>query len=229
VDPSTGLNSIIGQLVKFVRTDHLTPLLNAYALREDSTFESFRPYALILLDINNFKRFNQQSHEVGDFVIREVALAIDVIAQSHAIQAYRHGGDEFILLPKSESDLSDVLKGLQSAFHPFHLKELGHRSDLEVTVSVGVATVESTDVTLELARSKAEAALSAAKALGKGGFSTHIHGPQTTAMASVSYRQTCRNCGNKIVIEMLASSPTSLPSLPKCPVCADGLREMGIG
>ena len=56
------------------------------------------PYALILIDLDDFKRVNdEQGHPAGDAVLRSVAVAAASVARKGDCVA-RIGGDEFALL-----------------------------------------------------------------------------------------------------------------------------------
>src|SRR4029453_1008051 len=59
---------------------------------------SDEPYALILIDLDDFKQINdEQGHPAGDAVLQSVALAAANIARQGDCVA-RIGGDEFALL-----------------------------------------------------------------------------------------------------------------------------------
>jgi diguanylate cyclase (GGDEF)-like protein len=79
------------------------------------------PYALILIDLDDFKRVNdEQGHPAGDAVLCSVALAASTIARKGDCVA-RLGGDEFaILAPGSgASGVLRLLRDLRDAIdHP---------------------------------------------------------------------------------------------------------------
>jgi diguanylate cyclase (GGDEF)-like protein len=79
------------------------------------------PYALILIDLDDFKRVNdEQGHPAGDAVLCSVALAASTIARKGDCVA-RIGGDEFaILAPGSgASGVLRLLRDLRDAIeHP---------------------------------------------------------------------------------------------------------------
>jgi len=64
-----------------------------------------RPIAAIMLDIDDFKRFNDSfGHEAGDLVLRELAGALRRFARKSDV-ACRYGGEEFlVLLPECPFD-----------------------------------------------------------------------------------------------------------------------------
>jgi len=103
--------------------DSLTGVSNRRAFdaaleRAASTRE---PYALILIDLDDFKRVNdEQGHPVGDEVLRSVAAAAAGIARKGDCVA-RIGGDEFALLAPGAgaSGVLRILRDLRDAIeHP---------------------------------------------------------------------------------------------------------------
>jgi diguanylate cyclase (GGDEF)-like protein len=81
--------------------DALTGLLNRRAIERD--FETYRAEgyrALAVLDLDHFKAINDvHGHEVGDAVLKAVAAALQPDPQ---LQAFRLGGEEFLLLVRGE-------------------------------------------------------------------------------------------------------------------------------
>ncbi len=131
---------------KRASTDGLTGLANRRAFDEhlkrllDATDRFGQPLALILGDIDHFKRINDTwGHEAGDDVLRHVASrlaegvrTVDVIA--------RYGGEEIaILLPQTSvvgaADLADRLRHAVEA-QPVKFKG----EEIPVTASFGVAS-----------------------------------------------------------------------------------------
>lgn len=55
-----------------------------------------RPLSLVLIDLDQFKQVNDlYGHEVGTLVLRSVVSEIRTVSDN---QAYRYGGDEFVVL-----------------------------------------------------------------------------------------------------------------------------------
>jgi two-component system cell cycle response regulator len=89
-------------------TDALTGLGNRRKLKLalDHVLEGERPHALVLLDLNGFKTYNDSyGHGAGDVLLVRLgqALAASVDAGS---EAYRMGGDEFCVLAPLDDDLA---------------------------------------------------------------------------------------------------------------------------
>ncbi len=87
-------------------TDALTGLRNrgAFDARLEAVLrdESQRPSALIMIDLDGFKDYNDQyGHQVGDSVLQTVGRAIDSTVRVRDL-SFRYGGDEFaIVLPRT--------------------------------------------------------------------------------------------------------------------------------
>lgn len=96
--------------------DALTGCRNRGAFDKDmaALIARGQPFALALVDIDNFKSINDTwGHLNGDIVLRNVAREGIQVMQPHAISVYRYGGEEFAvlfaehLLAKAESLLND--------------------------------------------------------------------------------------------------------------------------
>ncbi|MCD6405408.1 MAG: sensor domain-containing diguanylate cyclase [Planctomycetes bacterium] len=92
------------------RTDGLTGFINHNAFFTDLNREIERSrrgrldLSLILLDVDNFKLFNDvHGHQVGDSILQDVARAIHASVRTVDIPA-RYGGDEFAVI-LSDTDI----------------------------------------------------------------------------------------------------------------------------
>lgn len=124
------------------------------------------PLSLVMLDVDDFKGFNDTyGHQVGDVVLRELALIIKRSARQYDI-ATRYGGEEFgIILPSTSLN--------QAAKFAERLRQeiadtvmVSSHQELRVTVSQGVAEHERGGGKDELIRG-ADLALLEAKRAGK--------------------------------------------------------------
>src|SRR4051794_34630740 len=91
-----------GRLVELSMTDDLTGLKNRRHFRESLTSAySFavrhgKPLSLIMLDVDEFKRFNDAfGHQSGDVVLSTVAGKLRSVVRDHDLIA-RYGGEEFV-------------------------------------------------------------------------------------------------------------------------------------
>ncbi|MDX2019996.1 MAG: GGDEF domain-containing protein [Deltaproteobacteria bacterium] len=100
-----------------------------------------RPLALIMVDVDNFKRVNDtMGHPAGDAVLRGVAACLsNAVRREDAV--FRYGGEEFAVLLRETPVqgaliLAERLRiGVEQARH----EGPGIPAPLQVTVSVGVA------------------------------------------------------------------------------------------
>ena len=90
-------------------TDPLTGLSNRRRLEIDlaCVLRGETPHALLLLDLNGFKTYNDSyGHGAGDILLRQLGAALADAVQERG-DAYRIGGDEFCVLAPLGSDLED--------------------------------------------------------------------------------------------------------------------------
>ncbi len=105
-----------------------------------------RPLSLLMLDIDHFKAINDQhGHLTGDFVLRELSRRLLGRVRREELLA-RYGGEEFAaVLPETDLNgariFAEQVRRLV-ADTPFEYE--GDR--FNVTISVGLATVEGEDV-----------------------------------------------------------------------------------
>jgi diguanylate cyclase (GGDEF)-like protein len=126
-----------------------------------------RPLALILLDLDDFKRFNDRyGHPAGDGVMRALAL---VLAQSLRAMdlAARYGGEEYaVILPETDgASACQVAEHLRQMVAQLPLAPQAGAS--QVTISLGVAVAPEHGATPDDLVRAADAALYEAKRLGK--------------------------------------------------------------
>lgn len=98
-------------------TDGLTGLFNHQNFLERLAFEVERarsiscPLSLIMFDINEFKRYNDENgHLKGDEVLREVGRVTRQALRSGVDTAFRYGGDEFtVIVPNTPAQGARLL------------------------------------------------------------------------------------------------------------------------
>ncbi len=160
------------ELSKVAFTDTLTGLGNRRQLEVAALQELPRaldhgwPVTLMLLDVDHFKRVNDRwGHGAGDVVLREVASACRVGLRNHDVLV-RWGGEEFALmlpqctLENAEKVARRILQGLRATAIPAI-------DGTNVTVSIGIATVNVAALDLTAALIQADAALYRAKQGGR--------------------------------------------------------------
>jgi diguanylate cyclase (GGDEF)-like protein len=150
--------------------DALTGLLNrrGFDALSEGALHALRAsrlgYAVIAIDIDHFKRINDQyGHAAGDQVLRELAALIGTISRKADLCA-RFGGEEFVMLLPGvdEEEAMQVAERLRS-----RAAELRVGTDLlNFTLSAGIAT-DSLAQDLSGTLIASDAALYRAKASGR--------------------------------------------------------------
>ena len=81
------------------RTDDLTGLLNRTALREDFNDYQHEQVGMAMIDLDDFKQFNDQhGHSYGDRILAQIGQYMLDELDSPRISCYRYGGDEFLVI-----------------------------------------------------------------------------------------------------------------------------------
>jgi two-component system cell cycle response regulator len=161
------------QSERLATTDGLTGLLNRRTLnaqlqgrlREAQRYN--RPISLLMVDIDHFKKVNDtHGHPAGDAVLRGVAKLLQTQARETDIVA-RYGGEEMALIlpetdPRGAHAIAErIRKAVGSATHR------GEQGNLQVTVSIGVATWPGAGEAAEALLEAADKALYRAKKAGR--------------------------------------------------------------
>jgi diguanylate cyclase (GGDEF)-like protein len=145
VDEIVGLRDQVKNLIDQVRTDALTGLYNFRFFNETIALEMERakrgaqPLAMILLDVDYFKKFNDKwGHEEGNRALIHVASLIKVAIRKLDV-ACRFGGEEFvILLPNTEIHQAvHVAERIRLSIETT-LLELSEAESVGITASFGV-------------------------------------------------------------------------------------------
>lgn len=160
------------RLARDASEDPLTGLGNrryfqhaAATLREAASASGRQP-ALVLIDIDHFKRINDTwSHAVGDAVLREIGHLFRSLCRPADV-VVRLGGEEFVLafVAVDPADGPDVAERMRSAVATHDWGSI--REALSVTVSAGVALWQESE-NLDAALHRADAALYEAKRSGR--------------------------------------------------------------
>ncbi|MDE3171867.1 MAG: GGDEF domain-containing protein [Gemmatimonadota bacterium] len=163
----------IDEVTRKASTDGLTGLVNRRAFDEhlkrllNETDRFGQPLALILADIDHFKRINDTwGHEAGDEVLRRVSRKLVEGVRNVDVVA-RYGGEEIaILLPQTSlvgaTDLADRLRHAVGA-QPVKFKG----EEIAVTISLGVASYPDAVPAREVLFRSADRALYEAKKAGR--------------------------------------------------------------
>ena len=167
------LLTIVAKLDELTMRDGLTGVFNrrhAQALLQDEIkrqSRSGRPLCVAILDIDHFKRVNDQfGHATGDAVLRDVATSMGDRLVAPAMVG-RWGGEEFVvMLPEmTVSGAHAVVVGLADAVRGHDWSQ--HAPGLHVTVSGGLAEQQGAAGSLTELLERADRALYEAKAAGR--------------------------------------------------------------
>ena len=158
-----------------VVTDHLTRLYNRRFFvnrAEEELSRSLRnqqPLSLVMIDIDHFKHFNDSyGHATGDRVLQVVAGTMQQHVRKSDICS-RIGGEEFaMLLPNTPGDNATFMANrLRRTLAETRYTGLGLPSDVNITISMGVATCPRDATTVEELFELADKALYQAKEAGR--------------------------------------------------------------
>lgn len=172
----------VGQLrddLEDMRKEALTDALTGIANRKlfdmelrrhaRDAMEAGESLALLMLDIDHFKRFNDTyGHQTGDEVLKLLANTMSKAVKGEDISA-RYGGEEFaVILP--HTGLQGAMKVAEGIRHKISTKKLVNRStnqDLgKITISIGAGLFEFGEPLSDLIK-RTDQALYKAKALGR--------------------------------------------------------------
>jgi diguanylate cyclase (GGDEF)-like protein len=158
---------LLAQLQETARTDDLTGLPNRRAWDEELPRElsraarDSRPVCVAMLDLDRFKRFNDdKGHQAGDRLLKQAAAAWASQLRSSDMLA-RYGGEEFSLLLPGCS-----LEGAQAL-----VQRLRTSMPDGETVSAGIACWDENESAEDFV-GRADSALYAAKRSGRDRFVT---------------------------------------------------------
>lgn len=193
--------------------DKRSGLLNVAALevlREQYDADPKAKLGVVFVDMARFKEINEHhSHEAGNTAIRIVAEQLRTMATAHAGNAYRYGGDEFVVIVPADrlpAFVKDAEHRSVSAF-----KWQGDKVDLELTIGY-CATIEG--ATLDTLVANAEDACRRAKA---SNVSPKAWSVDDKTELPRSVRRRCQDCNTTSDILFYASK---LTDGLKCPLCS---------
>ena len=141
---------------------HLSTLAEQAAMRA-------KPLALMMLDIDYFKSINDNyGHDAGDDVLREFAVRIRKSIRGIDL-ACRFGGEEFVIvMPETDLHVAGmVAERLRRSIagEPFSVEKGAKR--IEVTISIGISTLETKGEPISTVLKRADQALYRAKHDGR--------------------------------------------------------------
>jgi len=137
------------------------------------------PFALILTDVDFFKKYNDRyGHVAGDACLRQIALAVASGARRPADLAARYGGEEFVLI-LPDTDLDGAMAVAELIREAVAELQIEHADSPQgrVTLSLGVAAgypAQEPDKPASAWVEAADDALYDAKAAGRDRAMGHV-------------------------------------------------------
>ena len=173
---STRLLRAFSKLEQQTEIDGLTQINNrsyfdAYFHREYlRARRTHSPLSLLICDIDNFKAYNDTfGHQTGDACLKSVAQALHQVLQRPGDLVARYGGEEFgVILPDTTPEGAyTVAELLRARVEALKIQHPESRASKFVTISLGVTSFGSEDISQEKLLDAADQALYQAKARGR--------------------------------------------------------------
>lgn len=170
------LQSANRELEKLALQDPLTNCFNRLALDEamERTFiqakRDNQPLSAIMMDADHFKKVNDNyGHKTGDEVLKELVAIMLRHARQNDIVA-RYGGEEFaVILPQTDAHTAQsVAESIRKDVEQTTFGEAG-----SLTISSGIATIQSEDTSADAILNRADDALYCAKQNGRNQVVVH--------------------------------------------------------
>lgn len=164
-------------LRNLAETDALTELRNRGALYLDleKLFNAHQgkanTFSVLFLDIDHFKQINDTyGHAAGDYVLKEVANILSLSIRPDDVSG-RYGGEEFVIgLPHcSASNAFELAERIREHItrHEFTVQDDKEYKAIDVTTSIGIASITEMTDSIEGLLSQADKAVYAAKQAGR--------------------------------------------------------------
>ena len=173
---------------KLVFLDGLTGVFNRRYFDQQLAMEMARsvrnqsPLALIMLDVDFFKRYNDHyGHQAGDDCLRQIAATIKEGLRRPADLVARYGGEEFAcILPETDfDDAMTLARDLELRVRNKNIPHAASDAATTVTISLGVAGRRGVNSSGEAGAllATADAQLYLAKNSGRGRACGELMGP----------------------------------------------------
>jgi len=161
--------------IEMAITDPLTGLYNRrymeshLATQIEQAAARGKPLTVLVIDIDYFKAINDtHGHDAGDDVLREFATRIRKSIRGIDL-ACRYGGEEFVVvMPETDMAVGTIVAERlrrRIASEPFSIQQGG--GSIEVTISIGIATLDTADDNAASVLKRADQALYRAKRDGR--------------------------------------------------------------
>lgn len=180
---SNPVNNFVDVLDKKAHIDMLTGVLNKKSFEEYTEHavnnsESSDIYALILLDVDNFKGVNDTlGHAYGDKVLANIGVILRTVFREGDFLG-RLGGDEFGIFLKMSADNIEnatgfTIKKCEQICSAFHNNYTGDDNSYKISTSVGAALFPKNGKTFSELYKCADTALYHSKQQGKDTYTIY--------------------------------------------------------
>jgi len=142
--------------------------LNQYLYDQVDKRRAADGFAVVLLDLDNFKSVNDTyGHHTGDDVLQRIAATLAAHAQEIGFTA-RLGGDEFVLAITARETIDRLRDFLATLLNDLSISVSGNAGTITVRATIGACLLEDGITTRSDILRRADLSLYNAKALGKG-------------------------------------------------------------
>jgi diguanylate cyclase (GGDEF)-like protein len=194
-------------IAELAQRDPLTGTRNRRVFDEhlDLTWQqataSGRAMALLLIDIDHFKAYNDYyGHQAGDQALRQVAQTAQKLVRRPEDILTRYGGEEFaaILYDITAEQAREIAERIRAAVAELNIEHRASRTSARVTISIGVAAiVPSADRNPRGAVQLADQALYEAKVQGRNRIEVMDRGQHelmVTGVFAISPERAAKTC-----------------------------------
>lgn len=214
------LQKIVQKLGEIILSDDKTPLGNALALRETSSFinnENYQFGAVVFGDLNRFKGVNDAfGHQAGDLAISQTGEQIkEIFVDVLDAKAFRQSGDEFVILLPTEK----IEQFKNSAKNFTEISFVFENQTIKTAMSFGLAFIDE-KADFETLLQRAETACQQAKIMGDGQIVEWTEEIEKTSL--VNLRARCGKCGTKISCNI--PKDKNPKKLSFCAFCGEPLK-----
>lgn len=162
---------LIARLDVMAHQDALTGTANRRSMENflDDALLQAEPFALLMLDVDYFKRYNDHyGHQAGDACLVKVADIVKTSVRTPADLVARYGGEEFVIvLPASSlDDAVRVAERIQTNLREISLPHAASEVSEMATVSMGITLSKDGDSAYGII-ARADEALYRAKQQGR--------------------------------------------------------------